>query len=179
MQLPDQYAWLASEPAPRMLLEFLKIYGVAEKQGAEDNPEILAWAKECGLEKQYVHDITPWCGLEMAVIALRAGKVVPAGPLWALNWTNFGTPVSLEDGPMLGDVLIFKRPGGGHVGMYVGQDETAYHTAGGNEGDKSTIIRIAKNRLYAIRRPVYNTGMPPNVRKVLLKPSGLISADEK
>jgi uncharacterized protein (TIGR02594 family) len=167
MNLPTQYQWLLNEGAPKMLVEFLKIYGVAEMQGPGDNPVILGWAKEVGLEHEYVHDITPWCGLEMAVIASRAGKEVVKGPLWALNWVNFGIKA---DEPMLGDVVIFKRPG---------EDETAYHVAGGNESDKSNIVRIAKDRLYAVRRPIYATGQPSNVRKVILSSTGSLSSDEK
>jgi len=176
MNLPTQYQWLENEGAPKMLVEFLKTYGVTEVQGQGDNPVILGWAKEVGLEKEYLHDLTPWCGLEMAVIAQRAGKEVPKQPLWALNWANFGIKADI---PMLGDILVFKRTGGGHVGMYIGQDATAYHVAGGNESDKSNIVRIAKDRLYAARRPIYTTGQPSNVRVVNLESNGQISTDEK
>ena len=79
------YNWLKKESAPRMLLEALKLYGVTEKAGSGNNPEILSWAKETGL-KQYTQDETPWCGLFMAVIAKRAGKSLHKSPLWARDW---------------------------------------------------------------------------------------------
>jgi hypothetical protein len=41
-------------------------------------------------------------------------------------------------------VLVFERPGGGHVGYYFGEDATAYHVLGGNQGDAVTIARIAR-----------------------------------
>jgi hypothetical protein len=59
-------------------------------------------------------------------------------------------------------VLVFQRPGGGHVGFYVGEDATAYHVLGGNQGDAVTIARIAKARCVARRWPlgVKLTGKP-------------------
>jgi cell wall-associated NlpC family hydrolase len=37
---------------------------------------------------------------------------------------------------MLGDVLVFRRGGGGHVALYVGEDEEAFHVLGGNQADR-------------------------------------------
>lgn len=176
MNLPIQYQWLLQEGAPKMVVEFIKIYGVAESPGTGDNPVIIGWAKEVGLDDVYVHDSTAWCGLEMAILTYRAGKEIVKEPLWALNWAKFGVAVQT---PMLGDVLVFKRTGGGHVGIYIGQDDLAYHVAGGNEGDKSTIIRILKSRLYAARRPIYQSGQPANVRVIKLESTGHISTNEQ
>lgn len=176
MELPNQYRWLLAEPGPKMLLEFIKIYGVTEIQGDGDNPIIMGWAKETGLAGQYKHDATAWCGLTMAVIAKRAGKAVPPGPLWALNWANFGVKVG-ADGPRLGDVLVFKRTGGGHVGLYVGEDDDCFHVAGGNQGDTTSIVRKGKVRIYAIRRPIY-TIQPANARRIFLSPEGAIDSRE-
>lgn len=174
MSLPAAYAWLAAEPAPRMLLEALRLYGTVETPGKGSNPTILAWAKEVGLDRVYTADSVPWCGLFMAVIAMRAGKRLPAKPLWALSWGTWG-----EDGgqPELGDVLVFTRDGGGHVGIYVGEDATAYHVLGGNQKDAVTIARVAKERLYACRA-YYAVGRPPNVRPVVLTSAGELSQDE-
>lgn len=158
-----------------MLLEFLKIYGTQEAPGAADNLVILQWAIETGLHKVYKHDSVAWCGLAMAVVAKRAGKDLPVNPLWALNWAKFGNKVS--DGAKLGDVLVFKRTKGGHVALYVGEDDTCYHCLGGNQSDVVNIVRKAKNRVYAIRRPVY-INQPANVRKVILSPAGQVDDRE-
>lgn len=175
MALPDQYAWLAKEPGPKMVLEALKLFGTVEGVGAKDNPIILAWAKEVGLSDTYSRDSIPWCGLFLAVVAKRAGKEVVSSPLWALSWASFGQ--TAEGGAMLGDVLTFKRDGGGHVAIYVGEDTGAYHCLGGNQSDKVCITRIAKHRLYRIRRPVYNV-QPANVRRVMLSAGGKLSTNE-
>lgn len=172
--VPARYAWLQKEPGPKMLLEAMRLYGTLEAPGAKDNPAILAWAAEVGLTKTYSHDSIPWCGLFMAVVAKRAGKPVVDSPLWALSWADFGKPVHQ---PMLGDVLTFKRNGGGHVALYVGEDATAFHCLGGNQSDSVCITRIAKSRLYRSRRPLY-TIQPDNVRKVTLASSGKLSTNE-
>jgi uncharacterized protein (TIGR02594 family) len=165
--LPKQYAWLAREPGPRILVEFLKLYGTTEKVGAGNNPAIMGWARELGLERVYTADSIPWCGLGMAIVAKRAGKPVVESPLWALSWSKFGKPA---DRPMLGDILTFKRDGGGHVGIYVGEDSTHYHVLGANQSDSVCVTRIAKARLHAARR-LYNV-QPANVRVVKLAAGG-------
>lgn len=173
MTLPTAYAWLLSEPGPKMLVEALKLHGTLETPGARDNPTILGWAREVGLGT-YSHDAIPWCGLFLAVVASRAGKRLPHGPLWALNWARWG-----EDGgqPELGDVLVFTRPGGGHVGIYVGEDADAYHVLGGNQRDAVSITRVGKDRLYTCRA-YYAVGRPANVRPIVLSPTGALSTDE-
>lgn len=114
------------------------------------------------------------CGLYVGVVILRAGRPVVKDPLWALNWNNFGVKVGV---PMLGDVLTFTRKSGGHVGFYIGEDSTAYHVLGGNQGNKVSIVRIAKSRLSQARRPEYNS-QPTNIRKVILANNGLLSTNE-
>jgi len=172
--LPKQYQYLLNEPAPKMLIESLKLYGTKEIVGKEHNPIIMGWAAETGLSSVYLADETPWCGLVHAYICKQTGKDIVAGPLWALNWAKWGEPV-VE--PMLSDTVTFKRPGGGHVGLYVGEDKTAYHVLGGNQGNAHTIARIDKARLYAARR-LYSIAAPDNIRKIFLNTNGPISTNE-
>jgi uncharacterized protein (TIGR02594 family) len=110
----------------------------------------------------------------MAVVMQRAGRPVVDKPLWALNWNNFGVRVT---NPMLGDVLTFTRNGGGHVGLYVGEDATAYHVLGGNQGNQVSVTRIAKSRLSQARRPEYNS-QPTNIRTIQLASNGALSTNE-
>ena len=175
MTLPVQYAWLSGLVPPKTISEGLKLYGTEEKVGSANNPVILAWAKELGLEHSYVADSIPWCGLFVALVVERAGWPVIPQPLWARNWAKWerASPI-----PGLGDVLVFKRENSGHVAFYVGEDETAFHTLGGNPGDRVSIIRIDKNRLIAARRPVWKIAQPDSVKPYRLAKIGALSQNE-
>lgn len=179
--LPQPYAWIDQEGAPKLLMEMRELYGVKETPGTGDNPVIIAWAKEIGVSKIYTHDETAWCGLAMGVAVGRAGWDVVKDPLWALNWATFGVPAPV---PMLGDILTFKRFDangkliGGHVTLCVGEDKAGYfHCLGGNQSDMVSFARIHKNRLHAARRAKY-TIQPDNVRQVILSATGTITTNE-
>lgn len=170
------YDWLKTESGPKILVEAVKLLGVKETVGNANNPVILQWAKELGLQKIYTNDAIPWCGLFIAYVVKQAGKDVVKNPLYALNWAAWGNPI---DKPELGDILTFKRNGGGHVGIYVGEDKDFYHVLGGNQGDAVTISRIAKTRLYRARRTQWSVAQPKNVRRVFLEAKGVITTNEK
>lgn len=176
---PNKYSWLLDETGPRILKEFLNVFGTQEKIGNDSNPTILWWARSIGLHDTYVSDSIPWCGLAMAYVAAQAGwDHNPRGnALYARNWLAWGTPVAIGD-EMLGDVLVFTRPGGGHVGLYVGEDSSHFHVLGGNQSNAVSIKRIVKGRLITGRRCPWRVNQPSNVRKVYLSPSGEESADE-
>lgn len=165
-----------------MLVEALALYGTLEAPGRADNPEILAWAHEINrngttwISNMFERggDAVPWCGLFMGAVAHRAGKPIPANPLRAMAWAGWGSPVAV---PELGDVLTFTRSGGGHVGLYVGEDAQTYHVLGGNQSDSVNITRIRKSRLYAASQ-YYAIGKPRNVRRIHMSATGPISENE-
>lgn len=169
MNLPKKYQWLQREKAPRHLLKAVELYGTTEIVGEENNPVIMGWAEELNLH-YYTNDDIPWCGLYLAIVMKRANREVVKDPLWARNWAKFGVDSPI---PMLGDVLVFSRGNGGHVGFYIGEDRTSYHVLGGNQSNTVNIVRIAKDRLIACRRPPYHT-QPLNVRKITLDSTGTI-----
>ncbi|MBX9883876.1 MAG: TIGR02594 family protein [Novosphingobium sp.] len=130
-------------------------------------------------------DSVPWCGLFAAYVAFKAGKAVVADPLWALNWAKFGDPVAGRDaagklsplaGRMasLGDVLVYKRPGGGHVNFYIGETATHFVGLGGNQGDQVNIRAIPKAQCVAVRRPVM-TSPPASMKPIQLAKSGEVA----
>ena len=178
MTLPAAYSWLlAQDPLPRTVAEGLKLLGTVETPGRADNPIIMSWAKEVGVTSIYSGDEVPWCGLFMAVVAKRAGKDLPATPLWARDWLNFGRKLKFWEAASLGDVLVFGRNGGGHVGIYIGEDSGAYYVLGGNQSNKVSIVRIAKNRLLGVRRPIYQN-QPATVKPHKLAVGGRLSTNE-
>ncbi len=169
-----QYNFLDKEKAPKVLVEAIKLDGIQEIVGSKHNPIIMDWALELDL-KDYKNDEIPWCGLFVAIVIKRAGFDVVKNPLWAANWSKFGTKQSEAH---LFDILVFKRPGGNHVGFYVGEDDTCYHVFGGNQGNKVGVTRIEKSRLTSIRRCDWKISEPKNIRKIILDSKGLISNNE-
>lgn len=182
MKLTADYQWLLSIPVlPKMVAEGLKLLeqNTKEKPGKGSNSVILELAKVAGVDKIYKDDDVAWCAVAQSALAIRAGKEVPFtgwDRLRAKSFTKFGNEVVT---PVLGDTLVFIRPGGGHVGIYIAEDETTYHVMGGNQGDQYSIARIAKSRLTAVRRPVYKSGMPASATVRYVSPNGKpISSNE-
>lgn len=169
------YEFLKTTTAPRVLVEAVKHLGIAEIVGANHNEEIMEWAKELKLQNIYKSDEIPWCGLFIAYCVLKAGHEVVKSPLRALAWEKFGNKSEV---PMLGDILVFKRKGGGHVGIYVGEDDNCFHVLGGNQGNKVSVIRIEKTRLHDCRRTPWKIAQPKQVKKVILTAKGEISKNE-
>lgn len=98
---------------------------------------------------------------------------------WGLGHPEGQALIREQKTPMLGDVLVFARGRvSGHVGVYVGEDATAYHVIGGNQGDSVSIKRIARSRLLGARRCPWRVNQPSNVRRVQLAASGAVSANE-
>lgn len=179
-KLPKAYEWLSNEPGPRILQQALKTYGVVETPGPRSTPEILAWAQRTGLDRIYQDDSTAWCGLWMAYTALESGWDIGfTNPLGARQWLQWGRAVST---PELGNVLVFwrgKRDGWqGHVGMYVGEDNEAYHVLGGNQADAVSIKRLGRDRLLGARECPWRVTKPANVRRVRLAATGALSSNE-
>lgn len=168
------YSYLKSN-VPNLIKEAYKYNGLKEIVGPQHNPTIINWAKGLGLGNVYVNDEIPWCGLFVAQVCKEAKKEVVKDPLWARNWLNFGTK---EATAMLGDVLVFSRGSGGHVGFYVGEDKKAYHVLGGNQGNAVSVVRINKDRCLGIRRPKWKISQPSSVRQIFLSDKGVLSTNE-
>jgi uncharacterized protein (TIGR02594 family) len=169
MLLPSNYTHLKDRASlPKMVQIALDLHGTTEVPGPRSNKNILAMARL--LKIDYKTDSIPWCGLFMAYVASKAGYDYPNWPLAALNWKTFG--MYNQDQPSLGDVLVFKRDGGGHVGLYIAEDDECYHVLGGNQGNTVSIVRISKLRLVMGRRAIWKVGQPESVKKYKVAVSG-------
>lgn len=151
--------------------------GTREAAGPANSQTILSWAKRLGtrvLGMVYNADSVPWCGVFVA-FCLREDDIAPAAiAVRATSWMTWGQALRPERlAP--GAILVFERPAGGHVGFYVGEDATAYHVLGGNQGDAVTIARVAKDRCVAQRWPLGRPVIGKPVRMAARKP---ISVDE-
>lgn len=170
--IPNKYKWLESLELPKIVSIGLETYGTTEIPGQASNQKILNWAKELGIS--YGNDDIPWCGLWMAYVVKQSGREPVKSPLWARNWAKWGDMVPT---PELGDIVVFARKSGGHVGVYIGEDSGAFHILGGNQSNAVNITRIAKLRAIAYRRPKYQN-KPISVKKYPLDASGDISTNE-
>ncbi|NBC37375.1 TIGR02594 family protein [Novosphingobium sp. FSY-8] len=173
------YPHLTAPDAPRMIAVAVPLLGVAEVVGHGSNATIISWRDELAASGVNVaglsDDDVPWCGLFVALCAHRAGKPVVADPLWARNWSKFGTRA---DRVSLGDVLVFSRKGGGgHVGLYVAEDAQQYHVLGGNQGNRVAIETIPKWRCIDRRRPPYHQ-QPASVRPYQVAAGGVVSISQ-
>lgn len=170
------YGWVEQETGPRIFVQGVKLLGVREKQGPDNNPTIMKWAKDTG-QLAYTSDDIPWCGLGMAYICLQAGWEIPTNPLWALNWINFGQPVP-DSTPMLGDIMVKTRKGGGHVTMYTAEDDTHYHCLGSNQNDMVNIVRYKKSDFKWFRRCKWRVNQPAQVRQIFVTTKGTVASKE-
>jgi len=113
-----------------------------------------------------------WCGAFVQTVFKKWKPDIetPENPLGARNWNNWGVKVK----PGFGALLVFWRIAPddwrGHVGFYVGEDDTHYHVLGGNQSDAVTVTRIAKRRLLSARVPV---GFHGSLRKVFVDRRGV------
>lgn len=182
MNTQKNYEWLAKiKGLPRSIQKGLELLGTAEIVGKGSNRTILEWRDElnqAGVKiSGYSDDAVAWCGLYAAIVTYRRLKEpseVVKDPLWARNWSKYGVKSPQAS---LGDVLVFSRGSGGHVGFYVAEDTTAYHVLGGNQSNKACITRVAKDRCIAVRRPPYKV-VPASVKPYVVKAAGSLSTNE-
>jgi uncharacterized protein (TIGR02594 family) len=127
---------------PPWILEARRKMGLHE---GRDRTALMAWlisdSKTLGDPSRL-----PWCGdfVETCIALTLPGEPMVANPYFATNWAKFGRELAR---PSIGAILVFFRNGGGHVGFYVGEDDFAFHTLGGNQRNEVCIVRVAKDRL--------------------------------
>ncbi len=157
---------------PVWMREARRYLGLREIVGRGSNSIIMSWAKRLGgwVASFYNDDDIPWCGLALgAWIAITLPEeALPSNPLGALNWSTFGIGLTQ---PARGAIMVFKRDGGGHVGLYIGEDQTHYHILGANQSNSVSVTRIEKSRLVKIRYP--KTGGNPIGGPVHLSAKGV------
>lgn len=153
---------------PNWLTQARHLLGIREVAGDGNNLTIISWAEEIGgwVASYYKQDSIPWCGLFVGICMKRSEIPLPANALGARNWATWGQHLTTA---VPGAVMVFERPGGGHVAFYVGEDEDSYHTLGGNQSDSVDIARMPKTRLLAVRWP---DGITPYGEPVHLTPDG-------
>jgi len=146
---------MTTAPEPPWLHYARTLIDTREAAGVANNATIIGWARTLGTKLVgmiYNADSVPWCGLFVARCMDEAGIAPAAITVRATSWATWGLNLRPERlAP--GTVLVFARPGGGHVGFYVGEDAASYHVLGGNQGNAVSIARLPKTRCVASRWP--------------------------
>ena len=167
---------------PRHMQIAFSLIGTTEIVGKNHNKTILQWANDLGLGKVYTNDEMAWCGLFFAHVMKEAGRRVdlntkdPYDYLRAAKYANMnGAEIIDSKDAAFGDVLIFQRPGGGHIGFYVSESENFYSVLGGNQSNSVNLTNIHKNRLTHCLRPTYISHRP---QKFNIDRAGGVSSNE-
>jgi uncharacterized protein (TIGR02594 family) len=180
MSLPVKYQWLETIGVlPKLLSAGLQYLGVKEIPGSASNPVIMQMAKELKIDNIYKNDDIAWCAVFISYLCQITGKPLPgngADLLRAASFAKWGYEVVRGD-EQLGDILVFTRPGGNHVGICIAESKDSFHILGGNQSNAVTITEISKYRLSAARR-FYKTAPPESVRRYVIDSSGKLSTNE-
>ena len=114
--------------------------GQAELDGtSQNNPRIVEYFKTTTYPA--TTDETPWCAAFMCWCHEMASKPHPRSAA-AMRWTEWGVKI---DKPEYGCVMIADYDNGrGHVGFFIGEDDTHYSILGGNQSDKVNTMRWKK-----------------------------------
>lgn len=156
-------------PPPPWYEELLRRKGLHE---VKNRSALMDWLRSDGKTLGDPAKL-PWCGdaVQTCLALTLPDEPQLANPYLARNWVKFG--VKLET-PVLGCILAFWRGArngtNGHVGLYVGEDVSAFHVLGGNQSDAISIVRLDKARLLGMRWP--STYPKPTSGRVLLSAAG-------
>ena len=148
------YHWLTQLPVPRMVSEAISLWKMMAQDGSTTTAHITPAEVATVLHGDSLpsYDPVARAGLVLGVLARRARKTIPDTPQCALNWSTFGTEAGQ---PRLGDVVCSLSERGARVGLYVGEDDVAYHCLGVTDDDRMGVDCVPRKWLYAVRRPLY------------------------
>lgn len=138
-------------------MDILKIaasqLGVKEIKGVDDNPQIVAYARETGISG-INNDEIPWCSTFVNWCAEKVGLPISGKPN-ARSWINVG---KTTQNPIPGDIVVFWRENinswKGHVGIFLGfnQDSSKVFCLGGNQKNAVTIAEYDLKKVLSFRK---------------------------
>lgn len=98
----------------------------------------------------------PWCAAFVSGVLKRKGYKPSKSPNNARSYLTYGKHVDITQAQE-GDIAVFNRKGGGHVGFYVSHSGDSIKILGGNQKDSVSYstrsITEKGNELLGIRRP--------------------------
>lgn len=134
-----------------ILLEMLKMYGLKEVVGKENNPEIVKMFAEIGFD-WVQDDETSWCSAAINYFCKKLGYE-RSGALDAKSWLKMPT-IILK--PTIGDIVVLWRESPdswkGHVGLFITQDIDNVYILGGNQSNSICIMAYPRDRIIGFRQ---------------------------
>lgn len=137
------YTWMDSA---------IKEVGVAEIKGPVDNERIVGYAQLAGVSG-VSDDETPWCATFVGAMLERNG-IKGSKSAAARSYENWGTRLGKAS---YGSIVVLHRGDPkdwrGHVGFYLGEDNTHVCLLGGNQNDRVGKNWFPKSRVLGYRWP--------------------------
>ena len=121
--------------------------GVQEFPGAANNPEVVKFLEATNNLSASIRskDETPWCSAFVNWVIREAGMEGTKNAL-ARSWQQWGEHI---DEPYIGCIVVFQREKKfGHVGFYLGENETHIQVLGGNQQNPNTGIFEVSEKFY-------------------------------
>ena len=175
--------WLETIGAlPKMVESAIQYLGIKEIPGKANNPVIMDMAKGLGVADIYTNDDIAWCAVFINHLIRINGKPMvdikgDRGNLLRARWlANWGNPVEREQ-EKLGDVIVLKRDGGGHVCLWIAATPKGFLGIGGNQGNKVSFSEFDTNRIIASRN-YYATAAPASAKLYIIDSTGNLSTNE-
>lgn len=157
---------------PHWVREAQQYIGLREIPGSPTAPAIALWLQQLGA--WWRDDETPWCGTYVAAVMKACDIAPPKAWYRAKAWLDWGSVLAL---PKTGAVVVFERPGGGHVGLVLGVDEQGrLLVLGGNQGNKVSVAPFDRDRVLGYRWPAQWMQLVPAGELPLLVSGGAPSS---
>ena len=131
-----------------------KYYGLKEIIGNEYSPTILNWIKKYFPETKDDEDV-PYCSIALIEVykELSLSHLIEKATPAAISWASIGIEIPLNEA-LLGDVVVLKRIGGNHVGLFVrySKIKNVIYLLGFNQNNSCNITEFPISTLKNIRR---------------------------
>jgi|SRR5688572_16798198 len=184
--LPDKFKWLETKGVlPKLVAAALQYLGVKEIPGAKNNPVIMDMAKGLGVQKIYASDEVSWCAVFINHLLRITGKPIDLKPkdkydlLRALKTASLPVYEVVPKGQeKLGDLVLMKRAGGGHVTLWIAETPNGFFVGlGGNQSNSVTFSEFDQKRIEKVLR-YYKTGIPASAQHYTMDNTGSVSTNE-
>ncbi len=128
--------------------------GVREYGGRSSNPRIVHYFRKA-VGRSY-SDSYPWCSAFINYVTKTAGHR-GTNSLSARSWLRWGRYTS---NPRPGDIVVFGRRRGGHVGIFVGFSGNRVRVIGGNQSNRVSLKSYPRYRVLGYRTAGRGTYRP-------------------